>query len=57
MSDRVMKTDKEPDVKHIKKVTANSTKAAAKDGLKSKGTADGGVPKVFGMPCLPQHSD
>ncbi len=58
MSNRVMKMDKEPDVKHIKKVTANSTKTTAtKDGLKGGGSANKSATKVFGMPCLPQHSD
>lgn len=62
MSNRVMKMDKEPDVKHIKKVMANSSKAtsmkdAMKDIMKDKDSAGKSATKVFGMPCLPQHSD
>lgn len=62
MSNRVMNTDKETDVKYIKKVTANPAKAAtaqdnSKAGVKANSSADKAAPKAYGMPCLPQHSD
>lgn len=41
-------------MKHIKKVTANTTKTEAP---KNKSTATKSATKVYGMPCLPQHSD
>jgi hypothetical protein len=54
MNNRVMKNEKESDVKYIKKVTAEKTKTAQT----AKTTAENKTPaKVFGMPCLPQTAD
>ena len=53
MNNRVMKNEKESDVKYIKKVTTEK----AKTTQPAKAAAAKAPAKVFGMPCLPQHSD
>ncbi len=51
MNNRVMKNEKESDVKYIKKVTTEKSKAAQAAKTQAKPA------KVYGMDCLPQHGE